>query len=103
MARPFQSDFLEALAPKPRARSDSQDSTPSDAPLPPYRPNLDDVRRRLERILSEARSAQALPWDAEKLSIYRAIVPHMTTWLPEEEGTQLRSEFETELARLQVA
>lgn len=103
MARPVQSDFLDALAPKARAGSDSQSLTPSDVSLPPYRPNLDDVRRRLDRILSEVRSAQALPWDTEKLSIYRAIVPHMTTWLPEEEGVQLRSEFEAELARLQAA
>jgi hypothetical protein len=27
----------------------------------------------------------------------------MTLWLPEDEGTQLRFEFETELARLKAA
>jgi hypothetical protein len=29
--------------------------------------------------------------------------PQMTNWLPEEEGAQLRFEFETELARLEAA
>jgi hypothetical protein len=83
--------------------SDPAGLTASEAPLPPYRPDLDDVRTRLDRILSEARAAQTLPWDSERLSIYRAIVPHMTTWLPEEEGAQLRFEFETEMARLDAA
>ena len=32
--------------------------------------------------------------------LYRTIIPQMTNWLPEEEGAQLRFEFETELARL---
>ncbi len=76
---------------------------PSEAPLPPYRPDLDDVRARLNRILGEARAAKTLPWDAERILIYRAIVPHMITWLPEEEGAQLRFEFETELAWLEAA
>jgi hypothetical protein len=34
---------------------------------------------------------------------YRTIFPQMTNWLPEEEGAQLRFEFETELARLEAA
>jgi hypothetical protein len=35
--------------------------------------------------------------------LYRTIFPQMTSWLPEEEGAQLRFEFETELARLEAA
>ena len=70
---------------------------------PEYRPDPDKVRRRLQKILAEARAAQKLPWEATTVSLYRTIVPQMTSWLPEEEGAQLRFEFETELARLEAA
>jgi hypothetical protein len=36
-------------------------------------------------------------------SPYRTTFPQMTLWLPEDEGTQLRFEFETELVRLGAA
>src|SRR5580692_7407174 len=72
-------------------------------PSPTYRPDLDKVRRRLEKILAEARAAQKLPWEPTTVSLYRTIFPQMTNWLPEEEGAQLRFEFETELARLEAA
>jgi hypothetical protein len=72
-------------------------------PAPAYRPDPDKVRRRLEKILAEARAAQKLPWEPTTFSLYRTIFPQMTNWLPEEEGAQLRFEFETELARLEAA
>jgi len=72
-------------------------------PTPAYRPDPDKVRRRLEKILAEARAAQKLPWEPTTVSLYRTIFPQMTNWLPEEEGAQLRFEFETELARLEAA
>ena len=68
-------------------------------PAPAYRPDPDKVRRRLEKILAEARAAQKLPWEPMTVSLYRTIFPQMTNWLPEEEGAQLRFEFATELAR----
>jgi hypothetical protein len=74
----------------------------SDVP-PPYQPNLDDVRARLNRILAEARAAKSIPWDADKTLVYQTIFPHMTGWLPEEEGAQLRFAFEQEMARLKAA
>src|SRR6266851_3779700 len=70
-------------------------------PVPAYRPDPDKVRARLHKILAEARAAQTLPWEPTRLSLYRTIVPQMTLWLPEDEGAQLRFEFETELARLE--
>lgn len=70
-------------------------------PAPVYRPDLDDVRARLQKMLAEARAAEKLP--PRTLSLYRAIVPQMTTWLPEEEGAQLRFEFDAELKRLAAA
>ncbi len=35
--------------------------------------------------------------------LYRTIFPQMTNWLPEDEGAQLRFEFETEIKRLEAA
>jgi hypothetical protein len=72
-------------------------------PAPAYRPDPDKVRRRLEKILAEARAAQKFPWEPTTVSLYRTIFPQMTNWLPAEEGAQLRFEFETELARLEAA
>jgi hypothetical protein len=75
---------------------------PDEAP-PAYRRDPDDVRARLHRILAEARAAETLPWDRDKLLVYRTIFPQMTGWLPEEEAAQLRFEFEAEMARLKAA
>jgi hypothetical protein len=72
-------------------------------PLPAYRPDPDKVRSRLYKILAEARAAQKLPWESSTVSLYRTIFPQMTNWLPDEEGAQLRFEFETELVRLEAA
>jgi hypothetical protein len=75
---------------------------PDEAP-PAYRPDLDQVRARLHKILAEARAAEKLPWDQDRLLVYRTIFPQMAGWLPEEEAAQLRFEFQTEMARLKVA
>jgi hypothetical protein len=74
-----------------------------DSRPPAYRPDPDKVRARLHKILAEARAAQHLPWEPTRVSLYRMIFPQMTLWLPEDEGTQLRFEFETELERLATA
>ena len=70
---------------------------------PAYRPDPDKVRARLHKIIAEARAAQKIPWEPTRVSLYRTIVPQMTLWLPEEEGAQLRFEFDTEMARLEAA
>jgi hypothetical protein len=70
---------------------------------PAYRPDPDQVRVRLHKILAEARAAQKLPWEPTRVSLYRTIFPQMSQWLPEEEGAQLRFEFEAEIARLKAA
>jgi hypothetical protein len=72
-------------------------------PVHVYRPDPDKVRARLHKILAEARAADAAPWAPARLSLYRVIVPQMTGFLPDEEGAQLRLEFEQELARLKAA
>jgi len=70
---------------------------------PAYRPDPDKVRARLHKILAEARAADKVPWAPARLSLYRTIVPQMTGFLPEDEGAQLRFEFEAELERLKAA
>ena len=70
---------------------------------PTFYPDPETVRAELRRILSEARGAQVLPWDASTLSLYQTIFPQMTRCLPEEEAEQLCFAFETEMARLKAA
>lgn len=72
-------------------------------PIPAYRPDSEKVRARLHKILAEARAAQKFPWEPTTVSLYRTIFPQMTNWLPDDEGAQLRFEFEAEIARLQAA
>jgi hypothetical protein len=74
-----------------------------DAPTPVYRADPDTVRAELYKILAEARAAQKLPWEPKTVLLYRTIFPQMTNWLPDEEGAQLRCEFETEIKRLEAA
>ncbi|HEX5453122.1 MAG TPA: hypothetical protein VFX06_04960 [Stellaceae bacterium] len=94
MARSGQGDLFRA-AEQPDLFGDSRP--------PPYRPDPDKVRARLHKILAEARSAQRLPWEPTRTSLYRTIFPQMTLFLPEPEGAQLRFEFEAELGRLEAA
>lgn len=74
-----------------------------DLPTPEYTADPDSVRAELYMILAEARAAQKLPWEPKKALLYRTIFPQMTNWLPDEEGAQLRFEFEAEIKRLQAA
>ena len=74
-----------------------------DAAPPAYRPDPEQVRARLQKILAEARAAEKVPWDHDKLLVYRTIFPQMAGWLPEEEAAQLRFEFDTEMTRLKAA
>jgi hypothetical protein len=94
MARTGEPDLFEA---------ETQPDLFGAEPAPAYRPDPDKVRARLYKILAEARAAQTLPWEPTRVSLYRTIVPQITSWLPEEEAAQLRFEFETELARLEAA
>jgi hypothetical protein len=79
---------------------------------PAYRPDPDKVRSRLHKILAEARVAQFWPkrgWRTTCPGSRRPscsiapFFPQMTRRLPEDEGTQLRFAFDTEMARLEAA
>jgi hypothetical protein len=61
------------------------------------------MRALLYDLLAEARSAEIMPWSPVNASLYRTLFPQLTFLLPDEEGAQLRFEFETELARLEAA
>jgi len=93
------------------AQGDDPDDAPEEmqpdlfgAPeVPAYRPDPEKVRARLHKILAEARAAETIPWGPGRVSLYRTIFPQMTQFLPEDEGAQLRFEFEAELERLKAA
>ena len=70
---------------------------PSIGPIP------NSVRAELYKMLAEARAAERLAWEPRKVLLYRTIFPQMTNWLPDEEGAQLRFEFEAEIKRLEAA
>lgn len=68
-----------------------------------WQPNPDKVRRRLERILAEARAAETMPWDWSQQSLYKTIFPQMAGLLPEDEAAQYCFQFEQEWERLKAA
>jgi hypothetical protein len=82
---------------------EQSDQFGADSRTPEYRADPDSVRAELHKILAEARAAQKLPWEPRTVLLYRTIFPQMTNWLPDEEGAQLRFEFEAEIKRLEAA
>jgi hypothetical protein len=83
--------------------SDPQPELLEDRPEHIYRADPDEVRRDLTRLLTQARTAQVMPWEPRKVRLYRTIFPQMSQWLPDDEAKQLCFEFEIELARLEAA
>lgn len=67
---------------------DGPDPSDEDFETPVYYPDTDKVRAKLHQILTEARAAESMPWDADKLLVYRTIFPQMAGWLPHDEGAQ---------------
>lgn len=66
-------------------------------------PDTEEVRRELNEILAEARSATSgFPWDDRTLKYHRVVFPQMANWLPAEERDQLRFEFAKELERIEL-
>jgi hypothetical protein len=94
MSSPRQGDLFGSDEPNP---SDENFETPT------YYPDPDEVRAELNKILNEMRAAQSMPWDNARTAVYRTIFPQMSQCLPEDEGAQLRFQFEEELARLEAA
>jgi hypothetical protein len=84
--------------------TDRQASLFADDPKPvSYRTDPDKVPAKILRIITEARSAETLPWDAQRLRFCRTVIPQMSLWLPGDEAAQLRFEFDAEVKRLELA
>jgi hypothetical protein len=94
MSSSRQGDLFGGEAPNP---------TDEDFETPTYYPDPDEVRAELNKILGEMRAAKSMPWDNARAAVYRTIFPQMSQCLPEDEGAQLRFQFEEELARLEAA
>jgi len=87
----------------PEALRGSQQERFGAEPAPAFAPDPDQMREWLHSLLAEARAAQTMPWPPLNTKLYRMLFPQITVWLPEDEGAQLRFQFETELARLEAA
>lgn len=62
-----------------------------------------EARRRLERVLAEAKAADELPWTKRELEKWQILFPQMAGWLPEDEASQLCFAFAAEVERLKNA
>jgi hypothetical protein len=72
-------------------------------PVKSFEPDRDEVRRELNEILAEARSAtNGSPWDERTLKYHKVVFPQMANWLPSDERDQLRFEFAHEIERIEM-
>jgi hypothetical protein len=62
-----------------------------------------EARRRLLKMLAEARAAETLPWSERETRTLEILFPQMAGWLPAEEAKQLCFEFAREIERLRSA
>lgn len=58
------------------------------------------IRAKMLAVLTEARAATTVPWDARELRAHTAMFPYWAEWLDQSEGEQLMLDFKTELDRL---
>lgn len=73
------------------------DSRP--APEPP-KPDLNFVRKTLNRALREVREAEIMPWNEVRTARWETEFPRLAAQLPPEEGGPLARRFREEMARL---
>jgi hypothetical protein len=59
-----------------------------------------EARKRLTKVLAEARAAATLPWSERELHKWEILFPQMAEWLPGDEANQLCFEFAREVERL---
>ena len=62
-----------------------------------------EARKRLLKVLAEARAATTLPWSERDTRKWEILFPQMAEWLPGDEADQLCFEFSQELERLRNA
>jgi hypothetical protein len=63
----------------------------------------DEARRRLMKVLAEARAATTLPWSERETGKWEILFPQMAQWLPDDEASQLCFEFAEHIERLRHA
>lgn len=73
------------------------------APSQAFKADPERVRRKLMRVLGQARAAERLPWSEHETRMWQTVFPNMANWLPEDEARQLRFEFAREMERLRAA
>lgn len=74
---------------------DSQRAAPE-----PARPDLNHIRKTLNRALRQAREAEIMPWDDLETARWEKRFPELAAQLPPEEGAMLARRFAEELVRL---
>jgi hypothetical protein len=66
-------------------------------------PDLDFIRKHLHRVLRLVRNAESMPWGDAETEHWKGFFPQLTALLPPEEGHELLTAFETELARIRLS
>ena len=61
------------------------------------------ARARLTALLATLRAAKTMPWSERDARMWRTVFPQMANWLPEDEASRLRLEFDQEMERLKAA
>jgi hypothetical protein len=73
------------------------------APTPPIlTPDPADVRRTMQKVLDQLRSAETMPFEPRLVRIWKTIFPQMSNWLEPEEAHELCRQFDAEIARLET-
>jgi len=62
-----------------------------------------EARKRLNKLLAEAKAADKSPWSEKELQKLQILFPQMAEWLPDDEADQLCFEFSQQVERLKDA
>lgn len=71
-------------------------------PAEPRPPDLNYIRKSLNRDLRTLRNAQIMPWSEPEAQSQETHFPVLARYLPAEEANAMIAEFTTELARLRA-
>jgi hypothetical protein len=67
---------------------------------PPEIPDRIAIRARLHALLALLRDACEMPWEPSRARVQEHLFINMASWLPQEEGEDLRHAFAAEMRRL---
>ncbi len=63
-------------------------------------PDLNYIRRSLNRLLRILRDAQIMPWSEAEAQSWEKLVPQLAAYLPPEEAEPIKLEFAAEMRRV---